>query len=563
MSMEKENIDVSLSDLIKPKTEETPVKEKSPLEKMKEYKEKNPGLVVNNADVTYDNEKKVLKNSVENDRREEDFNGYIKEMDELIDAAKDVHVLRTPQNPIETAAMIDQLDRIAKEKANKPDEVLHDKYGNVITLPEDEKKGTEMKVPQGYNNEFFNTKTESEKTESDSNGEHTDIEIDEEAIKKEEEEAKEHERLVNILIDKTGFGTSHIDFTDEEKEKLSKATEIRVTEVESLDLETMVFDAPEESYVDMIESSSDNSMGTQTVPLVASRYRAKMRGLGYGQLGDLMLNGNEPTFEQYYKRFSTIYNNIVDTTIGKFESFEDFLKKTAFIDMNTLLYGLIVSTFPEVDSVMITCGKCGRQFEQKYFVRDLMDLTTASMEYLQKLDELMDCEPAKFNEFAENGPVRKRKYIKLPVSNYIVEIGLASAYDYLYQVISNTAGGKFREAHGDDVNNFLQLNARYLTMVRSVSIPNQKKEKSLIKYSSFEDIIQILYRIPIDDQQVLNGILGHYGQCYTFNFLLKNSKCPHCGYDSEYTDVDLNQLIFFKIGLLMTTGVNVENSLDL
>ena len=129
MSMEKENIDVSLSDLIKPKTEETPVKEKSPLEKMKEYKEKNPGLVVNNADVTYDNEKKVLKNSVENDRREEDFNGYIKEMDELIDAAKDVHVLRTPQNPIETAAMIDQLDRIAKEKANKPNEVLHDKYG--------------------------------------------------------------------------------------------------------------------------------------------------------------------------------------------------------------------------------------------------------------------------------------------------------------------------------------------------------------------------------------------------------------------------------------------------
>ena len=159
-----------------------------------------------------------------------------------------------------------------------------------------EKKGTEMKVPQGYNNEFFNTKTESEKTESDSNGENTDIEIDEEAIKKEEEEAKEHERLVNILIDKTGFGTSHIDFTDEEKDKLSKATEIRVTEVESLDLETMVFDAPEESYVDMIESSSDDSMGTTTVPLVASRYRAKMRGLGYGQLGDLMFINDSVQF---------------------------------------------------------------------------------------------------------------------------------------------------------------------------------------------------------------------------------------------------------------------------
>ena len=94
MSMEKENIDVSLSDLIKPKTEETPVKEKSPLEKMKEYKEKNPGLVVNNADVTYDNEKKVLKNSVETTKNNTGVNLQIAfnygARDEIVHAVKDI-----------------------------------------------------------------------------------------------------------------------------------------------------------------------------------------------------------------------------------------------------------------------------------------------------------------------------------------------------------------------------------------------------------------------------------------------------------------------------------------
>ena len=43
-------------------------KELSPLERMKNFKETHTGTIVNNEDITYDNEKKVLKNSVENDR---------------------------------------------------------------------------------------------------------------------------------------------------------------------------------------------------------------------------------------------------------------------------------------------------------------------------------------------------------------------------------------------------------------------------------------------------------------------------------------------------------------
>ena len=111
----KETLDnISLTDLIKTgKAEEAPVEEKSPLQKMKEYKESHPGMIVNNDEITYDNEKKILKDSFDTERRESDFKGYMADMDRLIDAAQSVNIERPPQNEIETAAMIDQLDRIA------------------------------------------------------------------------------------------------------------------------------------------------------------------------------------------------------------------------------------------------------------------------------------------------------------------------------------------------------------------------------------------------------------------------------------------------------------------
>lgn len=542
--------DISLDDLITGTPEKENV-EKSPLEKMKEMKENNKGLIVNNSDVTYDNQKKDLKNSIENDRREKDFDEYLSDMDQKIEAAKNTTLLRQPTNVIEEAAMIDQLDRIARQRSGTVIENPHNDKGEEIDIGDEQRNGTDIDLPEGYKNDFFTEKKDNEQTSEINEQQNTEENVDD-----------RHEQLVTVLIDKTGLGTEHIDFTEEERNKITSATEIRVTEVETIDIDAMVFDAPENTYVESIESA-DETLGTTTVPLVASRYRAKMKGLGYGQLGDLMLNGNEPTFEQHYKRLSTIYNNIAETTIGKFESFEDFLKKTAWVDVNTLLYGLVVSTYPEVDSVIINCGRCGHRFEQKYFVRDLMDLRGASTDYLMKLDELMECAPEKFEEFEKGAPIFKRKYIVLPNSKYVVEIGLVSAYDYLYTVLSNYSNGQFKKTHPDDVNSFLEYGINFMMMVRSISIPKNGDPKRLVKYTNFEDLVQILYRLQPDDQQILNGLLSRYGECYMVNFSIKNAKCPNCGYVAPETDVDMNDLIFFKIGLLMSTGVKVENMLDL
>src|SRR5699024_9165043 len=149
------------------------------------------------------------------------------------------------------------------------------------------------------------------------------------------------------------------------------------------------------------------------------------------QLADLVMNQQSPTFEQHYKRYSVIYNNIASTSIGNFDTFEDFLKNTAQQDIDMMYYGLVLATYPEVDSVTIRCEDCGRRYDHSYFVRETLDLKNADTKYLEKLKELMDCEPSKFEEYHKEAPIFKRKAVRLPHSGNIIEFGIATAYDYL------------------------------------------------------------------------------------------------------------------------------------
>ena len=554
----------SLSDLITQKNDDqTPANEvvpKSPLEKMKEYKEQNSGVVIKKEDFTDESAPKVFKNSFDNPERSNDFDSYVKEQEAMIEAAKKVTINRIPQNAMEDAALMDQLDLIARQGTVHKNPV--DQEGKEIVLPDEEKYGTALNLPEVdadgnrlYNGSFLSEKVDGEKTvplnEATTNPNQT------EEHENTEEDTSERDNLVKILIDKTGLGTTNIDFTPDEREKMSIANEIRVTMVESEELESLTFKAPDDSYVSNIESDQ-NVIGSNTVPLVASRYRATVKGLGYGELGDLMLSPESPNFEQYRKVYSTIYNTIVSTTIGKFKSFEDFLKNTCYLDMDMLLYGLIVSTYPEVDSIGIKCANCKTMFEQKYFVRDLMDLKRCNDDYLAKLDDLMKQTPDTYESYAMEGPVHKRQYIVLPKSKYIVEIGLASAYDYLYTVINNISNNAFAKKHPQDINGALQMSTLFLGVVRSVSIKSEDG-KTATKYSSFEDLIQILYHLPGEDIKIIIAITSKYHEAYTVSFGIKGTKCPKCGHAEEITAVDLNQLIFFKYQALLSTEPNVSS----
>lgn len=513
---------LDVSSLLKANKEE-PVKKETALEKMKREKaEHGGGLIVDNKELTEKNvEKPLITNKAEHDAMDE-VDAYLQEQDRMIAAAKNVHFDRPPRTPQEMAAVMDTL-----EKASRSEEIV--------------------------NGEKIETVKMNTQEVDDKPAEEVEKEINESKADADEEK----KQIINILIDKTGLG-GDFKFTDEEKEKIFSSTEIHLKEVEEMDLSTISVKKAEKSF---LESVNEFQISSSKVPVVfpASRFKAYMTGLSYGEMGDISLNNENVTFDQLQKKLTVIYNKMINPSIGDFENFEDFLKKFAYVDIDLAVYGLVVATFPEIDDIPLTCNNetCKRSFNHKYSPRTLIRFDKADKKFLNAMKDVVECSATDSEKLLESSPSRTHKRIKLPFSGFIVEIGIASAYDYLYTIVDNIIGDKFTNEHPDDVNGILQINATLLGLIRAVYVPSG--DGSYTMFDNFEDMINALYMVKPEEISILASLLQKYTDAYTVEFELFDIKCPHCGTETKRIPLDINSLVFLKYQRLMSTEIDIDS----
>lgn len=513
------------------KTEEA-VSHKTKLEQMMEaQKNQTLGMVVNTADLNHD-EKIQMKNKMADDAMS-DADKYLADMDAQIEVAKQIKVPR-PANPQQMVGIMDALDRAAKNP-----EIL--KTGEV---PAEETPATES----------------TEQAPAEENKTEETAPATEEVAEKTEEEKKAElkKQVINVLIDKTGMGAD-FHFTDEEKEKLTVSNEIHVTEVEDVDLATITVKKPEKSFVDSV---NEYQLSSTRVPVVftVSRFRAYMTGLTYGEMSDIVLTNEANNFDKLNKRLSIIYNKMVNPSCGKFDSYDDFLKKFAFADMSLAIYGLVIATFPEVDEIGMNCNNetCKKSFTHKFSPRSLLRFEECGDKFISAMDEIVNCPAGKEKELLETSPCQKHKRVRLPDSKYIIEIGFASAYEYLYNVMDKLDGDKFKENHPDDVNGVMADIVSLLPIVRSVYVPNA--DSSYTCYTDANDMIEALYTVKPGEIKLIVQLMRQYVAGYEFGFFLTNVRCPHCGSLSKMVPLDsIENMLFRQYQRLTNTNLDTSS----
>ncbi len=513
------------------KTEEA-VAHKTKLEQMMEaQKNQTLGMVVNTADLNHD-EKVQMKNKMADDAMS-DADKYLADMDAQIEVAKQIKVPR-PANPQQMVGIMDALDRAAKNP-----EIL--KTGEA---PADETPDSESAEQ---------APAEENKTEETAPA----TEVVEEKTE-EEKKAELKKQVINILIDKTGMGAD-FHFTDEEKEKLTVSNEIHVTEVEDVDLATITVKKPEKSFVDSV---NEYQLSSTRVPVVftVSRFRAYMTGLTYGEMSDIVLTNEANNFDKLNKRLSIIYNKMVNPSCGKFDSYDDFLKKFAFADMSLAIYGLVIATFPEVDEIGMNCNNetCKKSFTHKFSPRSLLRFEECGDKFISAMDEIVNCPSGKEKELLDTSPCQKHKRVRLPDSKYIIEIGFASAYEYLYNVMDKLDGDKFKENHPDDVNGVMADIVSLLPIVRSVYVPNA--DGSYTCFTDANDMIEALYTVKPGEIKLIVQLMRQYVAGYEFGFFLTNVRCPHCGSLSKMVPLDsIENMLFRQYQRLTNTNLDTSN----
>lgn len=523
----------------------------SPLEQMQKDKENQSGMIVSNEELEKGKERTEMKNPIYNDRRMADVKKYMEDIDSTYEKRKHVVVIKFPQmDTPEHREMLEEIESLTKDENGEYYFDIRDSNNNLV-----EPKYVRLRTKDDPVFEEGMTDYTPRDSQLKAN-------ISEEVVDSSDEDDEnqpiddETKKVVEILIDKTGLGINY-DFSENEKSKIYESQEIRLTEVEFLDIESiMTASTPTRSFKeDLQEFELTNSKTTVCLP--CSGYRAQMKGMTYGELGDVSLMMDSVTFDQYYKRMTVMYNKMTNVSTGPFEDFEDFLKKTAYNDIPMGLYGMYVATQPEIQQIRLQCGNedCKKNFDWKFNTRSVLRLEKCTKKFLDNMKRIATAPACDYKEIQKAAPVNNSKFIKLPDSKFVIELGIISAYEFLYNFIPVLDENTFREQFGES-ETYLN-NVILLTSVRSVSVP--KKDGSYVTYKTYKDILDVLYEIHPDEIKIISSIAAAIAAEYQVTFAFDNVTCPHCGTKTESVEVSMDDLVFRTYQQSMSTQINVKN----
>lgn len=373
--------------------------------------------------------------------------------------------------------------------------------------------------------------------------EDSEDEIDDEAKDDmtESEFKEKYENVARVIIDKSGFGQV-INFTEEEHAKMERVKKIRVEEVETVSLKTLkTKKAKKNTNVDKIIKRISNS-AIANIVLPSSGYSASVRGLSTYELITLQSpTGNNLLDIQ--SKWAIIYDKIEETSIGKFNDFNDFLSHTSSDDYGVFIYGLLCATYPEMDKFPMKCEKCGKTYDHDYSVQSLLRVERMSEELQDAIANIVDSSvmESTAKECHENSPVFERKIIKLPGSGVIAELQVQSAYDLINRTFKDL----------DKIKDEKYATPAILsTRIHALYVPDPDTDPSDPEYFEFTstlDIAKTLYAMDTQDVYILNQMVNESVNKLTMEFGFMNVECPSCHNKINSVPIrDIESFLFYK-----------------
>lgn len=544
---------------VKPEKEE----KLSPLEQLKQQRDKvGGGMVVSDKALKEGADSGPKKNIVYNDDRMAAIQGSIDELDESLNKRNYVTVIKKPMDYMQYIQLMDEIESVKLDENGKPYfDLVNDKGEKVIP------QFCEI-AKEGDDAFDYSVLTEFEKESMKQNGTLPDsVEVSEPSTEDDGDEessddiSPEKRKIVEILIDKTGLGTDFL-FTEEEREKITEAETIRVNEVKLIDINAIKAKRSNKSFQEAVKEY-DLGGSRVTICFPASGFKAQMKGLTYGEYADIALSMETVTFDQYYKRLTIIYNKMTNISTGPFEDFEDFLKHFAYTDIPLALYGLFIATEQEKQDIALRCGNsaCKKSFNWSYSSRSVLRLDRSADVFLEKMQEIATASAMDYDAIKDASAVNNAKYIELPDSKIICEMGIASSYDFLYNFIPLMNEETFKEAFGNDLNQIYMDNILLLTAIRSVMVPDG--EGNYITCEGYKDILDAIYNVAPSEIQILAAYTAKIQSQYNVVFSFGDVVCPHCKNITKNLDITMDDLVFQTYNRLMSTEIDLTKIQDL
>ena len=548
-------------------TETAPVEEKSPLDQMLEkQKTEGRGMAIDKDTYKAEEETKELRNPIDSVEREEGIKARMEEEDQKLINRKAVVLIRRPQNPAEYARVEYELENLKYDSEGKPywDLKDTDNLGNEISdTPQyfvirtaeygEYDRDTEALYSLG--------KTPEEVMKLKENGSLAK-QLEDDTFEEPSDKIEEEKKLVQILIDKTGYGKKPIEFSENEKKEIYEADQILLTSTKKFDIASIKInvndpDAPKKTFQQTaVEHQLSDSHTSVAFPL--SGFHGQVSGMSYGEMRDLCLDPDMIGFNNVRKQISTFYNKLKNISCQPFKDLDDFMKHFAFNDFNMGLYALYVSTFPEMQGITLTCGnkKCNREFEHHFNTRSIIQFNHCPDAWLTRYKELVSASPYDYERLAKEAPVNNITYIQLPYCRYVVGVGVVTLYDYLYKLIPVNDPNEFRRLFGENPD---RDSVNYLSTcmyVREILVPDG--QGGWDRYEDLKDVLAILNSLQPDEVKIVTSLAEDIKYKSEPFIGVENVECPNCGAKTRLVPLDVSNLLFLARETLQNTTVDVS-----
>ena len=300
----------------------------------------------------------------------------------------------------------------------------------------------------------------------------------------------------------------------------------------------------------------DSGLNDTPITLPISAYRCVMRPINWFDFIRLVSPTSQNRSDDELKKWSVIYKHMKNVSIGQFEDFDDFLKKTKYQDRELLMWAVLVATADEEEPIVITCPnkKCGYKRTLKYRPRTIIHLDPDHIpSYYEEVHNSMTLEESQkiFNEVSN-----KRTRYTLPNTGIIVEISEPSAYEFITKKLNlvqklferYVPNGDMSELDPEDPKmvefDYLSANALYIT---SMSIIKDGKEYMFDQWDDIEDIIKNALDTT-DSAILLKLITKSRANTSPISFYLEDIVCPKCGYKEPKIPInDIGQTLLFRV----------------
>lgn len=317
---------------------------------------------------------------------------------------------------------------------------------------------------------------------------------------------------------------------------------------------------------------TDTGINDVSVTLPMSGYRCTMRSVNWYDFISLTAPSANNGVDSEIKKWSVIYKHIKNPSIGNFENFEDFLKKTKYQDRELLMWGILVATSDEEETLDIKCNNpdCENHIKVKYSPRTITktdkDLEPA---WYEKAKIAAPGEEAK--SVWEEANSRKTSYT-LPHSGIEVELSESSAYDFVNKKLRlindlykryrpNDTNSEGLANVGEDLSmiefDYLVANALYIesftvTPKDANGNPYLDDNGNIIKYcyDKWETIEQIITEVlDGEDSAILMKLIQDaQSKSSPISFRVENIICPECGKERPYIQIDdIGQTLLFQL----------------